>query len=414
MKRLFILVAFLAIFFSQLSQAASIPTATSSRIGTVIEGAIISKTISQGVAKTDPKVLATSSAVGSLTSILTPSCYVAGWLSMGYCMVASAVLPYFVAFAINSSTQIITEAQGISILRGELVATAGTPPSTYPELIESIGYQAERVYSYTGGNNAPMSQHFKTTIGPNGYNAIVGWNEVYIYQVSNYLGSGLPIYVHLYELQRPKGPFTFPPSAPAQAANNIPESDLPKKLSPEVLADAGNKGWAEAAKQPDYQGQPYNPQDPITPEDIKRELQKIPEAQQPTGADFLAPQAPGNVDPATHDTGTGETTGGAQNVNVTVDFGTDPSIAEPTLEEAPTGSAIIQPLLDQLNPFRNFNLPAHASQCPVAIIEFSMFSRRFYGQIDSHCTLWEQNASLLVGVMTAFWLLTATFIFLRA
>ncbi|MFD0950398.1 hypothetical protein ACFQ0F_08370 [Paraperlucidibaca wandonensis] len=416
MKRHFIPFAFLAMFLPQLSQAASIPTTASSRVGVVIEGAIISKTIAQGVAKTDAKVLATSSAVGALSSVLTPACYTAGWISMGYCMVLNAALPIFVALAINSSTQIMTAAEGVSLLRNPITATSGSSPSTYPELIESMGYQAERSYSYTGSNSVPMRQHFKTTVGDNGYSPITGWNEVYIYQVSNYLGTGLAVWVHLYEMNYPVGPILFNPTLPQEAVKNIPEADLPKLVTPEVLADSANTSWSKAAEQPDYQGQPYNPEDPITPADIQRELAKLPASEHPTVADYISPQLPGNVDPLTHvaSTDPSTSTGGAQTINVTVDLGADPAIAEPTLEEAPTGTSIVQPLLDQLNPFRNFNLPAHASQCPVAVIEFSMFSRSFSGQIGSHCTLWEQNASLLAGVMTAFWLLSATFIFLRA
>jgi uncharacterized membrane protein len=215
------------------------------------------------------------------------------------------------------------------------------------------------------------------------------------------------------------------------AAVDALETDSSTKavsVSQQLLANIANKAWQQAASQPGYAGEPYPTASPLTTLDAFRWTQANPTAS-PTLDDLLRPATNAQVYPdgvpisptIVYSAPTSPTTGN-QNVNVintpsvnvinkvSVDFGTDPGVAEPTLEATPTGAQILQPLTSLFPELRSFQTPAHASSCPKPV--FDVFGKSVV--MDSHCTIAEQHRAALAAVMMTVWLLVGLFILLSA
>lgn len=214
------------------------------------------------------------------------------------------------------------------------------------------------------------------------------------------------------------------------AVSGITAQDKAKALSPEALARVVDSAWARAASQPGYQGLPYSVTQPVTPAEVSAWQNENP-TQNPTLGDLLVPAvAPGTVavpispdvtvSPNPNpDPGTGEPTpapAGTTNVNVVnvptvrVEWGADPGISAPSLEQAPTASAILTPLLNLMPSLRNFAVPAHNSVCPKP--SFSMFQKQIV--MEAHCAVLDDVKPTLYAIMGFVWLMLAAFIILRA
>jgi hypothetical protein len=208
---------------------------------------------------------------------------------------------------------------------------------------------------------------------------------------------------------------------------------LGQQVSPQTMAQITDAAWRNAASQPDYQGLSYSASNPVTAQDVTTWAQANPDAV-PKLSDLLVPA----TNPTTYPNGvpishtivytapttptTPTTPTGNQNVNVintpnvnvvnkvSVDFGTDPGVADPTLEATPTGAQILQPLTSLFPEFRSFQTPAHASSCPKPA--FDVFGKSVV--MDSHCAIAEQHRAALAAVMMAVWLLVGLFILLSA
>ena len=199
-------------------------------------------------------------------------------------------------------------------------------------------------------------------------------------------------------------------------------------VSQQLLADLANKAWQQAAAQPGYAGEPYPASNPLTYSDAYRWTQANPTAS-PTLEDLLRPATNSQVypdgvpiSPTIVYTTPGTPATGNQNVNVintpnvnvvnkvTVDFGTDPGVADPNLEATPTGTQILQPLTSLFPELRSFQAPAHTSNCPKPV--FDVFGKSLI--MDSHCTIAEQYRASLASVMMSVWLLVGLFILLSA
>jgi hypothetical protein len=199
-------------------------------------------------------------------------------------------------------------------------------------------------------------------------------------------------------------------------------------VSQQLLANIANKAWQQAAAQTGYVGEPYPTTNPLTTADAFRWTQANPTAS-PTVDDLMRPATNSQIYPdgvpisptIVYTSPTSPTTGN-QNVNVintpnvnvinkvSVDFGTDPGVADPTLEATPTGTQILQPLTSLFPELRSFQTPAHAGSCPKPA--FDVFGKSVV--MDSHCTIAEQHRAALASVMMAVWLLVALFILLSA
>lgn len=399
MKYVFLLAFILA---PQIAFTAALPTTVSARPSVAIDGVVGTTAQRRGFAANDPRISQTTNAISAaVTTMANPGCYAAGWISVTACLAVGFGIAVAVPYVADKITNLFFGADGkLSISKPDVPLSSQPAPSSYAALIDQLGSNGQIGYPYTVSGQ-PYIQHYKTVLGASGYSPISGWNEVYIQRESDTSTS----YIHLYERNYLASDAARTPAAePAQSVAEIPDEDVFKHISPDLLAAAANLAWQSAAQQPNYQGLPYDAANPVTVQDASDWLSANPD-KVPSGNDFLAPL------PGQSQQGTGSV---SQTINVTVDLGPDPGIDEPALEQAPSGQSIIQPLLDQLNPFRSFNLPPHNSQCPVAVIDFNLYGHPFAGRIDSHCALWEQHSGLLTAVMTAFWLLTAAFIFLRA
>ncbi len=186
----------------------------------------------------------------------------------------------------------------------------------------------------------------------------------------------------------------------------------------------------KAAAQPNYQGLPYSITQPVTAADVSGWTSTNPTGV-PTIGDLLVPASnPGvsvvpisptvTVSPAPTPTpsqqpdpntnpGTGIT-----NVNVVnnprIDMGADPMTPDPTMETTPTSWQILAPLTSLFPELRNFQTPAHSSECPKPT--FQIFQKSIV--MDSHCTIAEQFRPQITSVMLTVWILVSLFIVLSA
>lgn len=214
------------------------------------------------------------------------------------------------------------------------------------------------------------------------------------------------------------------------AASGLDATQKAEKLSPEVMAQLVDKAWQNAASQPNYQGLPYSATQPVTPAEASTWQNENP-GLTPTLGDLLVPAvAPGTVAvPISPDVtvspnpnpgpGTSDPTpapAGTTNVNVVnvptvrVEWGADPGIGAPTLEQTPTALAILTPLLNLMPSLRNFAVPSHTSVCPKPT--FNMFEKQIVMQ--AHCAVLDDVKPTLYAAMAFVWLMLAAFIILRA
>lgn len=201
------------------------------------------------------------------------------------------------------------------------------------------------------------------------------------------------------------------------------------KLSSDALANVVNSAWQNAAAQPGYSGLPYSATSPVTPAEVQAWQFENP-ALNPTIGDLLVPAvAPGSAaipisvdaggsanpnpspDPNPTPTPVGTTNVNVVNVpTVRVEWGADPGVAAPALEQTPTALAILSPLLNLMPSLRSFVVPSHSSVCPKP--SFSMFQKQIV--MESHCSVLDDSKPVLYGVMAFVWLMLAAFIVLRA
>lgn len=208
-----------------------------------------------------------------------------------------------------------------------------------------------------------------------------------------------------------------------------------QSVSPQVVAQIADAAWRNAAAQPGYQGQPYAASNPVTDQDVNTWTQAHPNDVTKVD-DLLRPATNASVYPdgvpiavtlvatqlSTPNSGGDVNVINTPNVNVVntpnvnivntvkVDFGTDPGVADPTLESVPTGAQILQPLTGLFPELRSFQTPIHSGACPKPV--FDVFGKSII--MDSHCTIAEQHRAALAAVMAAVWMLVGLFILLSA
>lgn len=118
-------------------------------------------------------------------------------------------------------------------------------------------------------------------------------------------------------------------------------------------------------------------------------------------------------------TGTSGTTttgscGGVDQPACKIDVGEVPAGAgvTPDVSTAYTASSIFNIFTsnDKLNALKGFSLPAHSSVCPQP--SFVWWDKTF--TISAHCQLFNDHMPIFSGVMSLIWVITGTFIILRA
>jgi hypothetical protein len=206
-----------------------------------------------------------------------------------------------------------------------------------------------------------------------------------------------------------------------QAIAQIPSSDDNLPLSPDLMAALADSLWEDAASQPGYQGLPYPSSDPVTSADLAPAQQSNPQSW-PSVGDFVAPQTspsgsgnPGTSNPSSNPySPPASTSPVSQPTNPgtgsEVNLGPDPGIGSPSLEEIPTASQILAPILSLLPDLRAYVVPSHTSQCPQPSI--TLFDQSF--TFSRQCELAEQLRPEITGVCFLAFALSALFIVLTA
>ncbi|MBT9540266.1 hypothetical protein [Thiobacillus sp.] len=192
------------------------------------------------------------------------------------------------------------------------------------------------------------------------------------------------------------------------AASKLTESDLNTFADPEILAAIANKIWQQAAQQPGYLGAPYDVQNPVTAADILADVAAglYPH---PTNYDLLSLPSPDAATAPALDP-TAQPVQSPATDQVTVDLGPDPGIAEPALEDAPTGASILTHVMGLLPSVSAFTIPVHTADCVMPSFDFFGTTMTMQGA----CDLIEQQRAMLSLLFTAIWGIAGLVTVLRA
>jgi hypothetical protein len=237
---------------------------------------------------------------------------------------------------------------------------------------------------------------------------------------------------------------TAAPSTMTVTAAALTPAQLTQPVSYDAMAKMINYLWLKASQRADYAGLPYSTTQPITIAEVQTWATANPTIY-PTVASLTVPitdssgfvpsvttSAATAVVPATSlttpvvtttttttnsagvTTSTATSNGASQPVTVTnkvsVDFGVDPTIASPSMESTPSADSILFPLLNLFPTFKNFAVPAHSGVCPKPT--FDVFNKNFL--MDSHCTLFENQRTVLFSAMMLVYVLVSIFIVFKA
>jgi hypothetical protein len=209
-----------------------------------------------------------------------------------------------------------------------------------------------------------------------------------------------------------------------QAASNLTPVQLAQPLNPVLVAAMSNRLWQQASSQPGYAGIPYSASNPVSTSEAQAWQQVNPQAW-PTVGDFVHPRVdyltntntaalPVNptqigTAPTTFTTSPNPSVTNPAAASPQINLGSDPAIAPPQLEQIPTAQQILNPVLNLLPGHKNFSSQAYQGQCPTPTIQL-------YGThvMNAHCTLIDQNKSIIQAAMTFAWAAIALFIILSA
>lgn len=430
MKRflLFLLVLILPVQ----SMAASLP-AYSPKFGNSLAGVIQQKVAARGFSANDPRFIATEAAIGTALTGAAAGLAAAAGAPLWATVAIGAVVAGAVALGIGAATQWLFNADGTvtPVVAGE-GETGGSPSHTfwtYRNTYWGTVYYGsfadvatKSAIFYTCGTTCPASITWGTP-SPCSPLQDGGICTGTVEQLcSGCAQTFRPYTVHIEASSwvppadsEPVQGNALPPTPKkiSDAVADVPESDMVKAANPELVAEAANKWWQQAAAQPGYQGLPYVASDPITTQDVSNWQQANPSTY-PTVSDMLAPA----VNPATSTVpqpvapGTAADPGiqtGAQG-QPSINLGVDPVVPLPTLEATPTAQMILNPLLNLFPDLKAFVVPAHAAECPKP--SMTLFGRLLL--LDGHCGLLESIRPTLYAVMAAVWVVVALFIILAA
>ena len=402
------------LLFSSNVYAQALPAFTG-RVNTAIAGLVKAKAVRWGFAANDPRIAATFTGVSSgLTTIAigvaTGSVAVIGWPAL---LVAAGVT-VLVAGAISLGSESLYK--WLFNPDGMVTTTSpGKPGIPYENYvwhdgINSVqdGYPSQIVLGQDclplkagGGSNGVLGNYslpFKYWCGNR--NAIPPLPNELREMTADMLNGSPTASVSVV-------------ASPEKSAAAIPDDELAKPISNEMLAAAANAAWKVADMSSG--GLPWSASDPITPEEVATWKHENPQSV-PTVADLVAPAANGNtvpVSPRVPVDGSPSPFPGPEPTpgkGTQVDLGPNPNVPAPLLEATPTAIAILGPLFELMPDLKEFEVPSHESTCPKP--SFMALGSTY--KLESQCILIEQNRSLIEASMMLVWLLGSMFIILRA
>ncbi|MFG0540458.1 hypothetical protein ACF8EA_09665 [Pseudomonas sp. YQ_5] len=410
-KALLFALMFLPVFAS----AAGAP-AFSPKFGTAVGGVIEQKAAKRGFAANDPRFNATIAAVGSVATTVALAAVGAAGAPLWLTLTVGAGVAFVVSLTSDAIYNWIFNDDGtISTEGGAAVIDPGLAPGQcYTWVGEDICVgSAEAVCGMLKGSGGSTTLVWGTGYmrGP----GCVDPNPVCGSTSESNCWLGYP--------SKKQGTPTAVPGEGAlshvswdTAAAAIPADVASSPVNPQIVADAANKLWQDAASQPNYQGLPYSYADPITKADVQ-EWQQANPGSYPSVGDAVGPA----INPGT---GTVPITTPGQVTNPTpgiptapdgtpkLDLGIDPGIGSPNLEATPTGAQILAPITGLMPDLKNFQVPSHQGECPKPEFDIAVLQTRV--RMDAQCTLFEEVRGPLYNGSLVAWLIAALFIVLSA
>ncbi|WP_038224791.1 hypothetical protein [Xenorhabdus bovienii] len=187
-----------------------------------------------------------------------------------------------------------------------------------------------------------------------------------------------------------------------------------KPLDNSIIADLINDLLYDAAAQDGYEGITLSDSDYITESEVSDALKTI--GGKLTASDLFSPIQ--DIELPSISTGTGIGTGSGtkidSDIEIKVDFGSDPNVKLPDLGEPPSGKEIIQPIRDSMPFLSDFKIGGRDAACPVADISFSLAGFNFEQIIDSHCDVIEKNRKFIELIASLIWAFAALRMILSA
>ncbi|MGJ7552105.1 hypothetical protein [Pseudomonas alloputida] len=397
---------------------ASAAPAFSQKFGNAIGGVLEQKALKRGFAANDPRFNATLAAVGSALTIAAGGAVAAAGAPLWLTIAVGAVTSAAISLAADSIYKWIFEDDGTVTVEG------GGSPAIDP------GLEAGKCYTWPGepqictGSAEAVCGHLS---GSGGSTTLVwgsSWtgNPGCVDPNPNCGPISASDCPYGYPTTQPGTPVAEPGDGdltrvPAEiAAASIPADTLNSPVNPQIVADAANKYWQEAASQAGYQGLPYSYTDPVTSADVQAWQQANPSSY-PTVADAVAsPINPstGSVPVSTPGQVTNPTPGipTAPEGSPPLDLGIDPGIGSPNLEDTPTGAQVLAPITNLMPDLKNFQVPAHQGECPKPEFDIAVLHTRV--RMDAQCTLFEEVRGPLYNGSLVAWIIAALFIVLSA
>lgn len=222
-------------------------------------------------------------------------------------------------------------------------------------------------------------------------------------------------------------PYYVVPGAPLsfeESASQIDVAALQSRADADLIARMANRLWQDASLAPGFDGVPYNPLNPITAADVLADKAANPHLY-PNNRNLFEPLSqPGQspaLDPEAAITPVeSQSTGTEPSPTVTLDIPPSPVVPEPSLDGAPTGSQIFEPILDLLPDFKNFRIGnggyfcnEQPARCQCQSIDLMTWNSTTY-TMTSHCTIAAQHEATFQVLMQLVFSLGAAMMILRA
>lgn len=197
-------------------------------------------------------------------------------------------------------------------------------------------------------------------------------------------------------------------TTPQAAYDALPQAAKEAAISPAILAELTNRAWRDGSSAADWPAVPFSANDPVSNSDFGP-LQSAHPADYPSTSELNSP-IPANNPVSSSNSNPNAVSSPANSTKI--DLGTDPGTPAPVLDEPPTD--LFKPISDLLQPWLNWKVPEHSSQCPTWQASPAIAGHVFLIDLSFHCTLIEQYRQLLSSAAAIAWIVVAAFIVLSA